>query len=243
MLQLYLKNLKNNLFFLNKEDKKFNKKLKMLLGFKPGNIFLYKQAFTHKSSIEQKNHTKQSNERLEFLGDAILDAVITSFLYKKYPNADEGFLTKLRSKTVSRNMLNHLGKKMGLDKWLIYTDKFSSTMIGNTFEALIGAIFLDKGYNKAEKFITEKILLLYIDFDELLQTENDYKSKLVEYSQQEKIPYEFLCQEKTVNNKTTYTCSLVLNNKIVAKGTGRSKKQAEQEASKIFFTIQTENKL
>tara|TARA_Y100000589_G_scaffold329390_1_gene375848 strand:+ start:99908 stop:100603 length:696 start_codon:yes stop_codon:yes gene_type:complete len=223
------------LVFINQKDKQFKKKLKMLLGFTPGNIFLYQQAFTHKSKADHNQSIRQSNERLEFLGDSILDAVVTNYLYKKYANADEGFLTKLRSKTVSRTMLNKLGKKIGLENWLQYSDKFSSAMIGNAFEALIGAIFLDKGFKKTEQFIVDKIILPYIDFDTLLQTENDYKSKLVEYSQQEKIPYEFECEEKTDKNKTQYFCSLKLNRKIVATGTGRSKKQAEQEASRLFF--------
>ncbi len=211
----------------------------MLLGFTPGNIFLYKQAFTHKSKTRQNQAVQQSNERLEFLGDAILDAVITLYLYKKFPNADEGFLTKLRSKTVSRSMLNRLGEKIGLAQWLQYSDKYSKAMLGNAFEALVGAVFIDKGYKKTEQFLVEKIIIPFIDFDQLLQTEHDFKSKLVEYSQQEKIPYEFKCEEFLKNKQTLYKCSLWLNNCEVAQGLGRTKKQAEQEASKFFFEKHT----
>lgn len=211
----------------------FNTYLNQILGFYPRDLIFYKLAFQHKSK------TKESNERLEFLGDAILDTVISKELYFRFPNKNEGELSKLRSKVVNRSFLNHLGKILELEKYLNF--QLNSTSIdntnirGNTFEALIGAIYLDGGVDLAEYFLQEKIFKKLIDWSEIDQKIIDFKSKLIQYSQKESISLEYVLigEEQTDTKMTEFEIEVVFAGESLAIAKGSSKKKAEQLASKV----------
>jgi ribonuclease-3 len=170
-------------------NRKYVKILKNLLGFVPGNLSLYRMAFRHKSVAQNiKKGVKNSNERLEFLGDAVLGSVVAEVLFKLYPYEDEGFLTELRSKIVSRVNLNALGKKLGFDKLIEYDNRMlnssrQGSLLGDAFEALIGAVYLDKGYDFTKNFLINHIIKPHIDIHTLEQTETNFKSKLIEWCQ------------------------------------------------------------
>ncbi len=219
-------------------DKSKNRTLKTILGFYPKNAALYDQAFTHKSIInEEDSTTRLSNERLEYLGDAILGAIVAEYLFVKYPFKDEGFLTKVRSKLVSRNFLNQLSVDVGLDTFLETSPNTSrsKSIFGDAFEALIGAIYLDKGYENCRKFVVEKIIRDYVDIEELIQTETNFKSKLIEWTQARKGNYEFKTLTIENSNGRYFKSELSIDGELVSKGEGNSKKRAEQAASKAFF--------
>ncbi|MFO8053919.1 MAG: ribonuclease III [Bacteroidales bacterium] len=170
-------------------DKALYESIKNIFGFYPGNIFLYKLALTHKSVADEvKEGVKHSNERLEYLGDAILGSIVADFLFKKFPFKDEGFLTETRSKIVSREQLNQLSMKLGLDK-LIYTGRAKQnnarSLKGDAFEAFIGAIYLDKGYAFCQRIVVENIIGVHVDLEDLVENEINYKSKLIEWAQKE----------------------------------------------------------
>ena len=214
--------------------------IKNIFGFYPENIFLYKLAFRHKSvSQETFNGLKISNERLEYLGDAILSAVVADFLFKKFPFKDEGFLTEMRSKIVSRAQLNNLSKKLGIDK-LVYCskdikNKFRS-MNGDAFEAFIGAIYIDKGYNFTKKLIIHRIINYHLNVDELENTELNYKSKLIEWSQKEKKSVEFVVKKEIGEGyHKQHVVEVFINNASVAVGVDFSIKRAEQNAAEKAF--------
>jgi len=212
--------------------------IKNIFGFYPKNIFLYKLAFRHKSAAKEIHEgSKNSNERLEFLGDAILGTIVTDYLFKIYPFKDEGFLTQLRSKIVSRDNLNKLGLKLDIDSQLEMDNsihKHSNTLLGNAVEALVGAIYLDKGYSFTYKVLVKKIFNSLIDIQEIQETEINFKSKLIEWSQKERKEVEF----KVINshgsgNNITHQINLYIDNEYVSKASASSIKRAEQAASKI----------
>ncbi|MEK6615639.1 MAG: ribonuclease III [Bacteroidota bacterium] len=220
-------------FFLPENEKKFKTSLKNILGFSPKNLSIYNQAFRHNSVAKEiKEGVKDSNERLEYLGDAVLNMVIADYLFKKFPYKDEGFLTKMRSKIVSRAHLNQLAVKLGLNKFLSQKSdpsfKFSS-MHGDAFEALIGAIYLDKGFTSTQNFILNRILKFHVDVKKILETETDFKSKLIEWSQREKKDVRFRVVEENGNGyDKQFTIATVVSGEIIAKGQHFSKKKAEQ---------------
>lgn len=219
-------------------DKSKQKTLKSILGFYPRNAILYDQAFTHKSIVnEQQESEKVSNERLEFLGDAILGSIVAEYFFQKFPFEDEGFLTKIRSKLVSRNFLNQLSIDIGLDSFLETSANLnrSRSIYGDAFEALIGAIYLDKGYENCKKFVVDKIIKDYVDVDKLLATETNFKSKLIEFTQGKKTSYKFATSGVQDKDLTYFKCELSVGGTIVSTGEGNSKKRAEQEAAKKFF--------
>jgi len=217
-------------------EKKLKQAIKSILGFKPGNIYLYLQAFVHKSaSQESTNGIRVNNERLEFLGDAILDAVAADYLFKTFPTKDEGFLTEMRSKIVSRAMLNKLAQKMGIDQF-IQLDNSSSAAFrsckGDAFEALIGAMYLDKGYDFTHKIILDKIISRYFNMDELVNQEVNFKSKIIEWAQREKKQTQFIVVDEVGNGyKKQYVVELVVEGEPIARGQDYSIKGAEQLAS------------
>ena len=219
--------------FLPKNEKKFKASLKNILGISPKNLSLYNQAFRHNSVAKEiKEGVKDSNERLEFLGDAVLSVVIADYLFKKFPYKDEGFLTKMRSKIVSRAHLNQLAVKLGLNKFLSQNSdpgfKFSS-MNGDAFEALIGAIYLDKGFTSTQNFILNRILKFHVDVEKILETETDFKSKLIEWSQREKKDIQFRVVEENGNGyDKQFMIATVVSGEIIAQGQHFSKKKAEQ---------------
>ncbi len=207
------------------------------MGFYPKQISLYEQAFLHKSVIkEHELKPFESNERLEFLGDAILDSIVSHYLFNKFPFKDEGYLTQLRSRIVSRQSLNRLGITIGL-KELINSklDKESKSLYGDALEALIGAIYVDKGYVFAQQFVEEKLLTHYLDIDTIINTETDFKSRAIEWCQKQKIDFDFDLTETEEDNEKIYTAKLIINGEIKGEGQAKSKKKAEQIASEEFY--------
>jgi len=213
--------------------------IKNIVGFYPNNVFLFETALVHKSAVyDNSNDYTVSNERLEFLGDAILGAIIADRLFQEYPKGDEGFLTKMRSKIVSRTSLNQLAKKIGLDELVISKlDKKSKTdsIYGNAFEALIGAIYLDKGTSACAKFIDNKILKPYISFEKLENEETNFKSRVIEWAQKGKRELSFKIISETGEGRSkNFEACVILDGVEVAKGKEKSKKKAEQKAAKEF---------
>jgi ribonuclease III len=217
-------------------DKQLKQAIKSILGYKPGNIRLYHQAFLHRSlTHETNNGIRINNERLEFLGDAILDAVAADFLFKTFPTRDEGFLTEMRSKIVSRAMLNKLSQKMGIDH-LVQLDNPSGSSYrscnGDAFEALLGAIYLDKGYDFTRKVILNRIINRYFDLDELVNQEVNFKSRIIEWAQHNKKQAVFnVIQEVGSGYKKQYIVELVVDGEPHARGQDYSIKGAEQNAA------------
>lgn len=223
---------------LSKEDKAFKQKLKNILGFSPTNLALYKQAFRHSSSSKEISEHQQSNERLEFLGDAILGAIIAEYLFKLFPKKDEGFLTQIRSRIVNGQHLFILAKKFGLDALLqsrlTKKEKLSSSAYGDVFEALIGAIFLDKGFKKTKLFILNNIIKTHLDMNTLLENDTDYKSQFQILMQRQKKEFEYVILKNELNGKEkTYVMQLNVNGVEVSVFEHKSKKVAEQKAAQL----------
>jgi len=219
--------------YLFSKDKNFFSAIKNLTGVSPYNLSLYKLAFSHKSVAKETGKgIKLSNERLEFLGDAVLGSVVAELLFKRFPYRDEGFLTEMRSKIVSRENLKSLAMKIGIDKMVqkdVSTVGFRS-MYGDAFEALIGAIYLDKGYKAAQKFILDRIISIHLDLNEMEATELNFKSKVLNWGQKEKHNVVF---ETVEENSTTRLIKvrLLIDEKEIATGQDFSKKKAEQIAA------------
>jgi len=219
-------------------NRKYVKVLKNLLGFVPGNLSLYKLAFRHKSVAQSvKKGVKNSNERLEFLGDAVLGSVVAEVLFKLYPYEDEGFLTELRSKIVSRVNLNQLARKLGFDKLIEYDNRMlnssrQGSLLGDAFEALIGAVYLDKGYNFTRSFLVNHIIKSHIDIHTLEQTETNFKSKLIEWCQRnskDKV-LDMVGNQDGENNKL-FTVHVIIDGEVTGMGKEFSKKNAEKLAA------------
>lgn len=231
----------NKLFVRFSSNHKQYTQIKNLLGFWPGNIRLYKLAFTHSSvAREIKEGVKDSNERLEFLGDAVLGSIVARFLFVKFPYRDEGFLTEMRSRIVNRTYLNKLAIKIGLDKLIHYdaSHRLYKSIYGDTFEALIGAIYLDKGYRFTEKIILERIIRFHVDLDELERQELNFKSRLINLAQRNRQSIVYDAREEIGSNGSKrYHVTLFINEKPVAEGIGLSKKAAEQVASEQAWTL------
>lgn len=214
-------------------------KIKQITGIAPINLNCYQQSLRHHSIANKihNNGSKDSNERLEFLGDAVLNAVIAEYLFKKYPYKDEGFLTELRSKIVSRVSLNDLALKIGLSDLVEYDRKsmqninVRNSIFGNALEAFIGAIFLDNGFKKSKYFIIEKLLRLHIDVDKLQQTEKNFKGRLIEYTQKSGLNLDFKVDELSHGKQKIFKVSIIVNNKAFGNAEHTNKKQAEQQAS------------
>ncbi|MBC7745169.1 MAG: ribonuclease III [Flavobacterium sp.] len=214
------------------------KALRNLLGFVPGNLNLYRMAFRHRSvAIQTKNGFKTSNERLEFLGDAILGSVVAEVLFKKYPYKEEGFLTEMRSKIVSRINLNQLSRKLGLNELIEFDTKMSipskqGSMLGDAFEALIGAVFLDKGYNFTRDFLITQIIKPHVDINQLEFTETNFKSKLIEWCQRhgKDITFEVIKNAEGENVKL-FTIQVIIDGEIFGLGIDYNKKNAEKLAA------------
>lgn len=217
----------------SKSDAQLRKSLKNLLGFTPNNLSLYKQAFLHSSKRENVN-----NERLEFLGDAVLGAVIAEHLFKLFPYKDEGFLTQLRSKIVNGQNLQYLAFKLGVDKYLKVgireSERSKSSVFGDAFEALIGAIYLDKGFPIARNFIIKRIVKMHIDLDSLMNTDSDFKSQLQIYCQKNKLSLEYrLLSEEQKGKTKIFVVQVFINNKPYVVFENYSKRVAEQKAAQL----------
>lgn len=219
-------------------NRKLVRRLSPVLGFVPTRIRLYEMAFIHKSaSIVMPDGEVVNNERLEFLGDAILDSIVADYLFHRFPDKDEGFLTKMRSKMVKRKNLNLLAYRMGLNRMIVsHTNpaNISKHLYGNAFEALIGAIYIDKGYRKTYQFI-ERIINRYVDIEKLRHSESDYKSKLIEWAQKNKVEVIFDTHEEinSLNNFPHFVSYIRVMNEELGRGVGNSKKESEQKAARI----------
>jgi ribonuclease-3 len=219
-------------------NRKYVRALKNLLGFVPGNLSLYRLAFRHKSvATAIKKGVKNSNERLEFLGDAVLGSVVAEVLFKLYPYEDEGFLTELRSKIVNRNNLNQLARKLGFDQLIQYdTRTVNSTrqgsLLGDAFEALIGAVYLDKGYNFTKKFLINHIIRSHVDIHTLEQTETNFKSKLIEWCQRHGKDVIFeLTENLDGESSKLFSVQVNIDGEVMGLGKEFSKKNAEKLAA------------
>jgi ribonuclease-3 len=238
--------IRNILNSRSEEDGNFFLQLKDILGFKPKSKPLYVKAFTHRSmNIKDKKGNPINYERLEFVGDAMLSSVIAAYLYDKVPQGDEGYLTKMRSKVVSREHLNELGKELSLIDLVqsrIPKSNFGNNIHGNLFEALVGAIYLDKGYKTCEKFIFKRIINPHVDIETLEGKVISYKSLLIEWCQKEKNTFDYEVYEDTGKDKLKhFSVKLSINKKIVSKARATSKKKAEEKASKrAFFAFQNQ---
>lgn len=232
------KKLYRNIRLLPKKGKEPYVSFYKILGFYPFHITLYEQALTHKSSsIKLSNGKWINNERLEFLGDAILDAIVADIVFKEFEYRKEGFLTNMRARIVQRETLNRLALNLGLDKLVktaTHTNK-NTHMYGNALEALIGAIYLDQGYRVAKRFVKERLINQYLDIEQVAQEDENYKSRLIEWGQKFKIPVVFEVVESFIDsqNNPTFRSIVTVNGQVVGEGIGRSKKESQQKAAAI----------
>ena len=228
------------------QDEEFVIAMKNILGYRPRKVDFYKEAFTHSSLKElNKKGYPMNYERLEFLGDAVLGSVIANYLFKKIPSGDEGYLTQMRSKIVSREHLNELGKDLDLIKFLrssIPSDNFGDNIHGNLFEALVGAIQSDRGYSFTEKFIYRFMIEPYVDIERLEGKITSYKSVLIEWSQKNKKKLNYNVYEDTGNDELKhFSVKLFIDKEMTSKGRATSKKKAEEIASKrAYYKLQKE---
>ncbi len=209
--------------------------LRHLMGFTPVNIAVYRMAFRHAS---RTTATHTTNERLEYLGDSVLGTAVSEFLFKKYPLKGEGFLTEMRSKIVRRKKLGEIGYLLDLSEFLDYDHlsvHVTNTLLGNALEALVGAIYLDAGYDKAQQFVYQKILAQFINIDRLETGDLNYKSLLLEWAQKHAhtLDYE-LVDERITGNTRRFTVAAYVNNEELGRGEGPNKKEAEKQASKAI---------
>lgn len=209
--------------------------LKNILGFYPGNLSVYKLAFSHRSvSSASVNGMQLTNERLEYLGDAVLGAIVADMLFRRFPFRDEGFLTEMRSRIVSREHLKNLALKIGLDKYIKTNSGpgMYRSMYGDAFEALIGAVFLDKGFKKTEKFIVDRIFSMHIDLNEIEKSDANFKSRIINWAQREKKQLVFETIEEGLSSRLIKV-RLIIDGEEIATGTDYVKKKAEQIAARI----------
>jgi ribonuclease-3 len=208
-----------------------------IIGYFPRDITFYEEALMHKSFFRENSTSRyRNNERLEFLGDAILDAIIADIVFKKFKTRDEGFLTNTRSKIVKRESLDKIARELGLHKLILSSSRVNfqkNHILGNALEAFIGAIYLDLGYRKTYRFIEEKIIKAYINIDTLAKKEVNFKSKLLEWSQKYRVNMEFDVIEKFMDNENNpiFQSQALLNGIMAGVGTGYSKKESQQQAS------------
>lgn len=222
-------------FEFDKKKKEFKRQLSNVIGFVPDDLSLYKTALSHRSVREGAD---ENNERLEFLGDAVLSSVIAHYLFRKYPYKGEGFLTEMRSKMVNRHKLNEIALKMGLKKITFY-NKFDnalkiSQIFGNTLEALIGAVYLDKGYKKTQKWVLECIIHPYLYTDDLESIEINIKNKLYGWANKNGKQLEFeTLEEKFENGRRLFTIGATVDGELVSQAKGYNKKEASQIAAQM----------
>lgn len=233
--------LSGKLRLLFSKDRKFAASLKNLLGFYPGNISVYHLAFRHRSTAsEHPSGVKLSNERLEYLGDAVLGAIIAELLFKKFPFKEEGFLTEMRSRIVNRENLNRLALKLGINHFMtgsIDPSAKSRSVYGDAFEALIGAVYIDKGYNVTKKLVLNRIVRHHIDLEEIENQDGNFKSKLINWGQRERKVVEFELLEEVENGgKRLLRVKVSVDGVEMARGEDFSKKRAEQIAAEKVCT-------
>jgi ribonuclease-3 len=220
-------------------NKQLVSQLEHLLGFTPKHLPYYQLALMHRSKIEE---LAQNNERLEFLGDAMLGAIVAEYLFKKYPYQPEGYLTELRSRIVRRETLNNVAMRMGLQKMVQYNQNdrglSRSHIFGNALEALIGAVYLDQGFTKTRSFILKQLIRAYIDVDMLADTDTNYKNKLLSWAQRGNYELSFeTLDESMEGSRKLFTIGIALDGKVVAQGSGYNKKEAGQVAAQKAIEV------
>jgi len=224
------------------DKREFASRLRKITGFRTSNIRLYEAAFIHRSaSFTLPDGQRINNERLEFLGDAVLDAILSDYLFEKFPEASEGFMTKIRSRIVNRDILNQLALSMGIDKILVShvnTSCPTRNLYGDALEALIGALFVDKGFKKTKKLFITRVFNKYLDLEKIVDTDTDYKSLVFEWTQKKKanLAFEYKEEYDFVLRQSVFSATLLLNEQEFGKGQGASKKEAEQEAAGQAWT-------
>jgi ribonuclease-3 len=223
---------------LDEREKFLKKSVRHLIGANPSNLQLYRLAFLHASASKESvsKSYKESNERLEYLGDSVLGMITAAYLFKKYPFKDEGFLTEIRSRMVSRESLNALGRKLGLDEIIEFESQkrtilSRSSMYGDALEAFIGAVYLDKGFKFTQQFIIKKILTQYFDLETVVQNNPNFKSILIEWAQKEGKKAQFSLEEEGLHHNKEFTAFVLIEGEKIAEGKGYSKKKAEQTAA------------
>lgn len=239
-----IKNILRKIRLLSKTRKEPYLLFHKVLGFYPDKIEYYQLAVRHKSvSILTENGNHLSNERLEFLGDAVLNSVVTDILYHRYENQREGFLTNTRSKIVKRDSLNILAVEIGLDK-LVKVTKYvnahtNNNIYGNALEALMGAIYLDYGYKKCKIFVEQRLIRSFVNLDEVAENEVNFKSKLIEWCQKNRVEPEFVLLSETLSssNKHVFESRLTINGKAICDASGTSKKESQQNASRTALEL------
>ena len=237
MLNKNFSNLIDRIRLLFRKDKESYLCFYRILGFYPRNIRIYEQALLHKSSsVKSDKGRLLNNERLEFLGDAILDAVVGDIVYQKFEGKREGFLTNTRSKIVSRESLNHVAEQIGLVKLIKFNTRQSahnSYMGGNAFEALVGAIYLDRGYDYCKYFMEHRIIGQYLNLEKLSRKEVNFKSKLIEWTQKNKVVIAFELVSQTLDefNSPVFETEILIEGIPACKGKGYSKKESQQIAA------------
>ncbi|MEQ8713350.1 MAG: ribonuclease III [Cyclobacteriaceae bacterium] len=238
MLSSFFRRFFSYLKFYTREDKKLAASIKTIVGRKPYNLSLYHLAMRHSSVARvNKQGFKVSNERLEYLGDAVLGLIVAQLLFEKFPYKDEGFLTEMRSRIVNRESLNRLGRKFGLKDLINYNQSSRSSishksMYGDTMEALIGAVYLDMGYRACTKFVVDRLIANHFDLEELVNANQNYKSIVIEYAQKENKSIEFVVNETETADKTRqFVAEVIIDEEMMAQGHGLSKKKAEQDAA------------
>ncbi len=220
---------------ITSSNRYFLLKLRKVTGYWPGDVSLYRLALTHKSASYLVKGRRTNNERLEYLGDAILDAVVSDYLYYRYPNKEEGFLTEMRSKMVNGEKLKELAVKLGIAEHIVERLNANiehSKLYEDAFEAFVGAVYLDKGFSKTYKFIRRRVINQYIDIDELKRTNTNYKSQLIEWSQKTKNGVKFVTTSiRDTRNSQIFSSDLILGEENIGTGQGYTKKEAEQNAA------------
>lgn len=220
----------------SKEDKKLITAIKTISGFAPSNLALYKLATLHSSKSKEQDGFRESNERLEYLGDAILGAAVADYLFKKYPFKDEGFLTEIRSRIVNRESLNNLARKIGIGAIVRFDHKntqLQHVILGNTLEALLGAIYLDKGYLRTKKFVIDKLIQPYFDLETVVNSNSNHKSKLIEWTQRQgkEIRFDTVEIKSSGRNFKEFSVQVFIGDQLYGLGHGVNKKKAEQSAA------------
>jgi ribonuclease-3 len=218
-----------------KDDKKLTAAIQAITGFSPSNLSLYKLATLHTSRGKESNGFRESNERLEYLGDAILGAAVADYLFKKYPFKDEGFLTEIRSRIVNRDSLNLLARKIGVGLIVQFDQKnvqLQQVVLGNTLEAIVGAVYLDKGYVTCKKFVINKLIQPNFNLDTVIENNFNHKSKIIEWTQRQNKTVRFEMMEvKKSKNQKEFSVQVFIDDVGYGTGFGYTKKKAEQDAA------------
>ena len=225
----------NGTYIVNKQE--FASRLRKIIGFRTTNLRIYEAAFIHRSaSFTLPDGQRINNERLEFLGDAVLDTILSDYLFEKFPDANEGFMTKIRSRIVNREILNQLAISMGIDKILVSnvsSNCSTRNLYGDALEALIGALFVDKGFKKTKNLFIKRVFNKYLDLNQIVDTDTDYKSLVFEWIQKHKtnLTFEYKEEYDFKLKKSVFSATLIINKEEFGTGQGASKKEAEQEAA------------